>query len=90
MTNMRVGERDICWVHVHTSSRQMMQSGPISTVTQLDRWKIDRVEVDIILTHELEQTDVLRVEPPLLPFGSIVGRDAHVSDWSIKLRCLCQ
>jgi len=44
------------------------------------------MEVHIIFTHELEQTDVLRVEPPLLPFGGIVSRDAHVPNGGIKLK----
>jgi hypothetical protein len=64
----------------------MMQSCPISTVAQLDRWVVDCMKVYIIFAHELEQTDVLRVEPPLFPFGGVVGRDAHVPNWGVKLK----
>jgi len=69
-----------------TSSGQMMQSRPVSTIAQLDRWEVYCVEVHIIFTHELEQTDVLRIEPPLFPFGSVVGRNAHISNWCIELK----
>jgi hypothetical protein len=43
------------------------------------------MEVDVIFTHELIQPDVSRVEPPLLPFRGIVGRDTRVSDRSVEL-----
>jgi hypothetical protein len=64
----------------------MMQSGPISTVTQLNRWEVDCMEVHVIFPHELEQTDVLRVQPPLFPLRRVVGCDAQIADWSIKLK----
>lgn len=62
-----------------------MQRRPITTVAQFDRWEVYRMEVHIVLTHELEQTDILRVEPPPFPFRGVIGRDAHISDGGIKL-----
>ena len=64
----------------------MMQSCPISTVAQLNGWEVDCMEVHVIFPHELEQTDVLRVQPPLFPIGRVVGCDAQIPDWGIKLK----
>ena len=44
----------------------------------------DSVEGDVILAHELHQTDLLGVAPPLLPLFGVVGGDTDVADRSIK------
>lgn len=63
-----------------------MQFCPISAVTDLNRGKIDGMEVDIIFAHELVKVDILWVKPPLLPFCGIVGCDAGVTEGCIKLQ----
>jgi hypothetical protein len=83
ISGMRNVNKTVC-----TSGGQMMQGCPIPPISQLDRWKVDCMEVHIIFTHELEQTDVLWIEPPLFPFGGVVGRDAWVPNWRVKLQAL--
>ena len=62
-----------------------MEHGPRATVTQLDRGEVDYVEVDVVLAHELVQTNVLVIEPPLLPLGCVVCCDANIADASFEL-----
>ena len=63
----------------------MMKHSPRTAIAKLDRREEDRVEIYVIFTHELEQTDGLVVKPPLLPLRCVVGRDTRVSDGCIKL-----
>ncbi len=42
------------------------------------------VEGDIVLGHELVVSNVFRVLPPFLPFTSVVGGDADVTDGSVE------
>ena len=62
-----------------------MQTCPVSAITPKNRWPVDGMEIDIVFTHELVKADVVRVQPPLLPFGRVAGGDAWVSNAGIKL-----
>lgn len=62
-----------------------MKHGPRSAVTKLNGREVNGVEVDIIFAHELIQSHVLGVQPPLLPFGSIVGGDTWIANGRIEL-----
>ena len=44
----------------------------------------DGVEGDIVLAHELHQTDLFGVAPPLFPLLGVVGGDTDIADRSIK------
>lgn len=74
---------------IRTGCGNMVQCRPITPVTELHGREVNRVEVDVVLAHELIQADVLLVEPPLLPLGGIVGGDACVSDRRVKLDYVC-
>lgn len=63
----------------------MVQHGPVSSVTKFYGREIDSVEIYIILAHELIETDVLGVKPPLLPLGGIVCGNAWISKRSVEL-----
>lgn len=63
-----------------------MQHSPRAAVTKLDRGEEDRVEVDVVLAHELEEADLLWVEPPLPPLGRVVGGDTWVSNGCVVLQ----
>jgi len=43
------------------------------------------MEINVVLAHELVKADVVRVHPPLFPFGCIAGGDAWVSNAGVKL-----
>lgn len=62
-----------------------MEHGPGAAIGKKNGGEEDRVEVYIVLAHELEQSDVLWVKPPLLPFGRIVGSNTWVSYRCIEL-----
>lgn len=68
-----------------TCGRDMIQSRPVAPISKLYGRPVDCVEVDVVLSHELVQVDVLWVEPPLLPFRSVIGGNTRVADWSIVL-----
>ena len=63
----------------------MVQHGPRAAVAYLHRGEVDRVEVDVVLAHELVQADVLLVEPPLLPLWCVVRSDTGVTDTRVEL-----
>ena len=65
----------------------MVQGCPFSTVTNLDRREENGMEIDIVLAHELEQSDIGVIKPPSFPFLSIVGGDTDISDTGLEL-CL--
>ena len=44
----------------------------------------DGVEGDVVLAHELHQTDLLGVAPPLLPLLGVVGGDTDIADRGIE------
>lgn len=70
-----------------TSCREMVELCPIATVTDLDRGPVHSVEIHIVLAHELVQSDVFWVEPPLFPLSRhIVRGDARVTNGGIELR----
>ena len=67
------------WHDVPTCCRKMVEHSPWSAIPNLNRREVDRVEVDVVLPHELEQADVLVIEPPFLPFRCVVGCNTGVS-----------
>lgn len=73
-----------------TGARDVVQGSPWSTVTNQHSWEENRVEVDVyihqfrsqllcswptVFTHELEQLDIVRVQPPFLPLIGICCGD---------------
>ena len=65
----------------------MVKHGPVAAVADLDAGEVDCVEVDIVLAHELEQSDIGVIKPPSFPFLSVVGGDTDISDTGLEL-CL--
>lgn len=63
----------------------MMQHRPGAPIAELYRREEDGVEVHVVLAHELEEANVIVVEPPTLPLGRVVCRDAGVTDRCVKL-----
>ena len=63
----------------------MVEHGPRAPVAELYRGEEDGVEVDVVLAHELEEANVVVVEPPLFPFRCVVGSDTGVSNRCIEL-----
>ena len=63
-----------------------MQHRPWAAISEFHGREEDSVEVNVVFAHELEQADVLMVEPPATPFRGIIGGDTWVSDRSIILR----
>jgi hypothetical protein len=63
----------------------MVESCPVPSITNLNRWEIDRVKVHVVLSHELVQVNVLGVEPPLLPLGCEIRGDANITYTGFKL-----
>jgi hypothetical protein len=45
----------------------MVKHGPWAAIAELYGWEEDSVEVDVVLAHELEETDILVVKPPATP-----------------------
>ena len=68
-----------------TCGRKVVEHGPITTVADLDRGEVDGVEVDVVLAHELVQSNVVVIEPPLFPILGIVGSDTNVTYTRLKL-----
>lgn len=66
----------------------MMKLRPVTAITDLNRRKIDGVEVNVIFTHKLVKLDFLGIKPPLLPLWGIISCNAWVADRRIKLRRL--
>lgn len=62
-----------------------MQFRPVTSITNLYGWPVDRMEIDIVFAHELVETDVLWVEPPLFPLGGVVRSYTGVPDGRIEL-----
>ena len=65
-----------------------MECGPVPSVTDLYRWEVDCVEIHVIFAHELIEMDVPGIQPPLLPFGCEIGRDARVAYRCIVLETI--
>lgn len=63
----------------------MVECCPGTTIADLCRRKVDRVEVNIVLAHELVEMDILLVEPPLFPLRRIIGSDTRIPDASVEL-----
>ena len=63
-----------------------MQHSPRAAVTKLNRGEEDRVEVDVVLAHELEELDVFWVEPPFFPLWGVVGGNTWVTNRCVELR----
>jgi len=57
----------------------MVERCPLPSITNLYRWEIDRVEVHIILSHELVELNILGVEPPLPPLRCEIRSDADIA-----------
>lgn len=68
-----------------TRSRKMIQRGPWTPISDLNRRPEDSVEIDIILAHELVKAHIFLVEPPLFPLRRVIGGDTRVSYGCIKL-----
>ena len=43
------------------------------------------MEINVVFAHELVKSNVVWIQPPLLPFGRIAGGDAWVSDTGVEL-----
>jgi hypothetical protein len=70
---------------MRTCGIDMMKHGPVPPVTQLHGREEDGVEVNVVLAHELEELNVLRVEPPLLPsIRKEVGGDTGIAERSVE------
>ena len=63
----------------------MVQGRPFSAVTNLDRREENGMEIDIVLAHELEQSDIGVIKPPSFPLLSVVGGDTDISDTVLEL-----
>ena len=63
----------------------MVEHGPWATVTELNGGEENGVEVDVVLAHELEELDVLLVEPPAFPFRRVVGCYTWVANGRVEL-----
>ena len=61
-----------------------MQTRPVAAVTAKDRWPVDGMEINVVFSHELVETDVIGVQPPLLPFRCIGGGYTRVSDTGVE------
>ena len=70
---------------VLTGGRKMVEGCPVPSITNLNRWEIDCVEVHVVLSHELVETNVLRVEPPLPPLSCEICGDANITYAGLKL-----
>ena len=68
----------------------MVKCRPVPSITDLDRWEVDSVEIDIVLAHELIEMDVLGIKPPLLPLGREVCGNADVAYRGIELQVIRQ
>lgn len=63
----------------------MVKHGPGSAVTDFNSREENRVEVNVVFAHELVKTNILGVEPPLLPLWCIASSYTRVSNGSVKL-----
>ena len=76
--------------HVHawnlqTCSRKVIKHCPWATVGEQHGREENRMEVDVVLAHELEEADVVVVEPPLFPLRRVVRSDTGISNRCIEL-----
>jgi hypothetical protein len=62
-----------------------MQHGPRPSIGKQDGREEHGVEIDVILSHELVELNVLRIEPPLFPIFRVASRNRRIADRSIKL-----
>ena len=63
----------------------MVERCPWSAITNLDRGEEDSMEVHIVFAHELVESDVLVIEPPLLPLRCVVCGNARVPYTCLEL-----
>ena len=66
----------------------MVQRRPWAAVAKLNGGEVDGMEIHVVLAHELVQINILRIEPPLLPLGSIVRRYARITNRRVKLESI--
>lgn len=62
----------------------MMNHSPVILGTKLRAREDDRVERNIVFTHELIEFDIVRILPPLLPLLGVASCNAGVSNRSIE------
>lgn len=68
----------------------MVECSPVPSVTYLDRWEVDCVEIHIVLAHELIEMDIPGIKPPLLPLGREICGYADVAYRGIILQVVKQ
>ena len=68
----------------------MVECSPVPSITNLHRWEVDRVEIHIVLAHELIEMNVLWIKPPLLPLGREICGNADVTYRGIILQVIRQ
>ena len=68
----RLGEL-LAFVVEVLDSNKMVDKGELFPGSQLHRWHEDRVERNVIFSHELEEFHILGVFPPLLPIVLYMG-----------------
>jgi hypothetical protein len=71
-----------------TRGREMMESSPVPSVTDLYRWEIYCVEIHIVFAHELIKMDVLRITPPPLPLGREIRGNTEVAYRCFELEAI--
>ena len=62
-----------------------MQARPVPSIAPKNRWPVNGMEINVVLSHELIKADVVWVQPPPFPFGRIAGGDAWVPNTGVKL-----
>jgi hypothetical protein len=63
----------------------MVECCPVPSITNLYGWEVDCVKVNVVLSHELVEMNVLGVEPPLPPLGCKIRGDANITYAGFKL-----
>lgn len=66
------------------SRRKMERFYPFLLATNITTWEYDRVEWDVIFTHELIELDVIWCSPPFLPLLGVVSCDGDIANASIE------
>jgi hypothetical protein len=65
-----------------------MECAPVPSITDLHRREVDRVEIHVVLAHELIKMDVLGIKPPLLPLGREICGNANVAYRGFELQVI--
>lgn len=62
-----------------------MKHSPWAAISEFHGGEEDSVEVDVVFAHELEEADIIVVEPPLFPLWGIVRGNTRVAQRRIEL-----